>query len=396
MRILYTHSGNLRSPRANLVQVARMCQAFADTPADVTLFYPRYVLGNTLSRGEVRSFYSIKNNVRIRPLATFLTPWLDGTPLVPISKTLGYFFELPRLLLGEKVGSNDLIYTRCYLAAGFFSAIRRLLHRSHRPTMLFESHELPTGIRAKVLKKMDGIVAITEALKQDLATKLEIAQENILVAPDGVPEAWTEVATNKRDARDQLGLDDGLPYVLYTGNLSREVYADTLEILIDIARMLEGEAQIIQIGNAPTSQNQSHQPPSNLKFLGLQALERVRLFQAAADVLVLPYSSNLRYVQYMSPIKLFEYMAAGRPIVTFDLPVLREVLIDKVNAILVQQDDPIAMTEGIRLVLEDSEIGFSISNKARQQAKAYTWEKRAKKIINFASKLKEPRIGAPS
>lgn len=127
MKILYTHSGNLRSPRANLVQVARMCQAFADTPADVTLFYPRYVLANTLARDEVRKFYSLKNNVKIRPLATFLTPWLDGTPLVPISKTLGYILELPRMFIKEKVGSNDVIYTRCYLAAGFFSAIRRLL-----------------------------------------------------------------------------------------------------------------------------------------------------------------------------------------------------------------------------------------------------------------------------
>lgn len=259
--------------------------------------------------------------------------------------------------------------------------------------MIFEAHELPTGIRANALVKMDGIVAITVALKHDLATKLGIAQENLLVASDGVPEAWTQVSTNKRDARHQLGWDGVLPYVIYTGNLSREVYANTLEFLIDIARMLEGEAQIIQIGNPPTFQNQSHQPPPNLRFLGLQALERVRLFQAAADVLILPYSSSLRYVHYMSPIKLFEYMAAGRPIVAFDLPVLREVLIDKVNAILVQQDDPIAMAEGIRLVLEESDFGYSISNKARHHAKAYTWEKRAKKIIDFASELRGARIG---
>lgn len=396
MRVLYTHSGNLRSPRANLIQVARMCQAFADSPADVTLFYPRYLLGNTLALDEVRSFYSLKNNVKIRPLTTFLTPWLDRTPLVPISKTLGYFFELPRLFARDKVGSNDVIYSRCYLAAGFFSTIRQLLPRTRRPILLFEAHDLPTGVRANVLKGTDGVVAITEALKQDLVTKLGIDHEKILVAPDGVPESWTQKYTSRREARGELGLDLEPPHVIYTGSLGREVYADTLEILVEIARALEGEAQVIQVGTPPILKHRPNRLPRNLHFLGLHPLESIRIFQAAADVLVVPYSSKKRYVKYMSPLKLFEYMAAGRPIVAFDLSVLREVLTDEVNAILIRPDDPLAMADGIRLVLADGELGLSIANEARQQAKAYTWEKRAKMIIKFANERQKSAKANPS
>ena len=361
-----------------------MSQAFAEIPTKVTLYYPRYVLGNTLAQNEVRRFYSLESNVRIRPLTTFLTPWLDGTPFVPISKTIGYLFELPRLFAKERVGPNDILYTRCFLAASFFSTIRQWLPHSLRPILLFEAHELPSGIRAKVLREVDGVVAITKALKQDLITELRIDNDKILVAPDGVPEAWIQDFTGKRDARGQLGLDTEVPYVMYTGSLDREVYADTLDILIDIARALEGEAQLIQVGNPPFHKHRSIQLPRNLEFLGLHPLESIRVFQAAADVLLIPYSSQKRFVKYMSPLKLFEYMAAGRPIVAFDLPVLREVLIDKVNAILIRPDDPLAMADGIRLVLADSELGNSIADNAREQVKAYTWEKRAKMIVKFA------------
>ena len=171
---------------------------------------------------------------------------------------------------------------------------------------------------------------------------------------------------------------------MYTGNLSRDVYADTFELLIEIARALEGEAQLIQIGNPPPANNRSNELPRNLQFLGLQPLEAVRVFQAAADVLLIPYSSRLRTVKFMSPVKLLEYMAAGRPIVAFDHSVLREVLTDRENAVLIQPDDSLAMAEGIRLVLADSELSDSISNNAQQQAKARTWEQRARAIVKFA------------
>jgi len=385
MRILYTHSGNLRAPKANLVHVARMSQAFAEIPTIVNLFYPRYILGNTLAQEDVRSFYSLADNVRIRPLTTFLIPWFDGTWLVPISKTIGYLFELPRLFVRDRVGSNDFVFATCFLAAAFFSVIKQLLPHSLRPILIFEAHDLPPkGIRSRVLKEADGIVAITEALKQILVSDLRIDDDKILVASNGVPEAWTQDLINKRDARIQLGLDVELPYVMYTGNLSRDVYADTLELLIEIARELEGEAQLIQIGNPPPDSNRSNELPHNLQFLGLQPLEAVRVFQAAADVLLIPYSSRLRTVKYMSPVKMLEYMAAGRPIVAFDHPVLREVLIDRENAVLIQPDDPFAMAEGIRLVLADRELSDSIAGNARQRAKAHTWEQRAEKIVGFA------------
>ena len=384
MRILYTHSGNLRAPKANLVHVARMSQAFAKIPTIVNLYYPRYILGNTLAQEDVRSFYSLANNVRIRPLTTFLIPWFDGTWLVPISKTIGYVFELPRLFVRDRVRSNDLVFATCFLASAFFSVIRRLLPRSLRPILLFEAHDPPRGIRARVLKEADGIVAITEALKQILVSDLRIEDDKILVASNGVPEAWTQNLINKRDARIKLGLDAELPYVMYTGNLNRDVYADTLELLIEIARALEGEAQLIQIGNPPPANNRSNELPHNLQFLGLQPLEAVRVFQAAADVLLIPYSSRLRTVKFMSPVKLLEYMAAGRPIVAFDHSVLREVLTDRENAVLIQPDDSFAMAEGIRSVLADSELSDWISNNAQQQAKAHTWEQRARAIVKFA------------
>ncbi len=87
---------------------------------------------------------------------------------------------------------------------------------------------------------------------------------------------------------------------------------------------------------------------SRVTFTGLVAARRRRRHLARADVLVLPNSATALSARYTSPLKLFEYLAAGRPIVASDLPALREVLRDGANAWLVPPDDAAALAGGDR------------------------------------------------
>lgn len=106
-------------------------------------------------------------------------------------------------------------------------------------------------------------------------------------------------------------------------------------------------------------------------------------FLKAADILVLPnVPTSEESVKYTSPVKLFEYMASGVPIIASDLPSIREILNEQ-NAILVRADDPAALAEDINKVLQDNELSNSISKQALIDVKDHTWENRAQKIIDF-------------
>ena len=111
------------------------------------------------------------------------------------------------------------------------------------------------------------------------------------------------------------------------------------------------------------------------------------MFLKTADVLVLPNSAKEAIsALYTSPLKLFEYMASRKPIVASNLPSIREVLNEK-NSILVRPDDAWALVGGIKKALEDIVLSGRISQAAFENAREYTWEKRAAKIIRFIQNL---------
>jgi glycosyltransferase involved in cell wall biosynthesis len=80
-------------------------------------------------------------------------------------------------------------------------------------------------------------------------------------------------------------------------------------------------------------------------------------------------------------LKMFEYMAAGRPIVAADFPVVREVLRDGENALLVAPDSAEALAAGLSRALDDPELADRISRRAGRDVREFAWERRAERIL---------------
>lgn len=391
MRIHYFHSTNVLIPSANAVQTMHMCEAFARQSAHVELFYPRYLRGNLVPPTECYAYYGVEDLFRLCALSAPFAPALMKLPAyLPAAKLLAYLAQAMRDGMSASTERCNVIYTRCATAALAMPFLYRLLP-GPRPLVVFEAHEYPRDrMRAKGLRHVDAIIAITRATAEDLRTELGFPADRIFVAPDGVPDAWLK-PIEKEDARQRLGLRTERPLVVYTGRL----HPDAVPLLFDTAEGLRDRADLVLVGATPGEPSESREALEQLcaqaasrglvamQFVGLVRAEQVRLYQSAADILIAPYSGTLRWARYASPLKIFEYMAAGRPMVVSDLPVLHEVLQHEGAAWFVPAADGAAMAEGVRTLLDRPDLAAGIGRRAREEAPKYTWSRRAKAVLEF-------------
>ena len=126
---------------------------------------------------------------------------------------------------------------------------------------------------------------------------------------------------------------------------------------------------------------------SNVAVLGWKPKAEVPKYLAAADVLILPNIATTREsTEFTSPLKLFEYMASGVPIVASDLPSLREILCEK-NAFLTAPGDAQALADTIRRVLTDTQGAQARASRALTEAGRHTWEAHATSVADFMQSL---------
>ncbi|MDO9349044.1 MAG: glycosyltransferase, partial [Anaerolineales bacterium] len=182
-----------------------------------------------------------------------------------------------------------------------------------------------------------------------------------------------------------LGLPPS-PTVVCTGHL----YAGRgVEIFLTLAARFP-KVNFVWVGGRPQEVDEWRSRAAacglrNVALTGFLPNERIPLFQAAADVLLMPYertvstSSGGDTADICSPMKMFEYMAAGRAILSSDLPVLREVLNEN-NAVFCPSDDAGAWESRLGKLLADSERRQALGQRARGEVKEYSWLARARRI----------------
>ena len=110
------------------------------------------------------------------------------------------------------------------------------------------------------------------------------------------------------------------------------------------------------------------------------------MYQSACNVLLMPYqqrveaSSGGDISRYLSPMKVFEYMACGRPILSSDLPVLREALSEE-NAVLLPPTDVEAWVQALLHFERDPLEAERLGARARREAARNTWRNRAERVL---------------
>jgi glycosyltransferase involved in cell wall biosynthesis len=353
------------SDTANSLQVMKACQALAQIGHDVTLLLP----GSKNSSVDLQQHYGLQTEFPIE--------WL---PSGNRRRFTWDAIQRARRLKAE-------------VAYSWFpqSATFALLYRI--PTV-FEIHIQPTGVfgpfwhRAfATLPGRKRLAAITRALVNVLKRDfhLRFSNEEVAIAPNGVDVERFRSLPDPVTARRQLGLREA-PTVMCTGHLYAGRGAD---LFLALAKSLP-QAQFVWVGGRPEDIKtwKQNAESDNVLFTGFIPNRDLPFYQAAADILLMPYgrsimgsSGSADSAAVASPMKMFEYMATGRAIVSSDLPVIREVLHEK-NAVFCRAEAIRDWRLAIESLLKDGARRGELGKQALHDVQGYTWVARAQRIMN--------------
>jgi glycosyltransferase involved in cell wall biosynthesis len=388
MKIVMIAPSHLPSRRANTLQVMKMAQAFTCLGHTVRVAVPGRIV-QPVPWDELAHMYGLR--------VQFPVEWL---PAWSFLRRYDYGLRAVRWALRWKA---DLVYTRLPQAAAIASAIGL--------ATVLEVHDLPSGAMGTWLfhRFLRGggrrrLVAITHALATDLAGKLDaptLAAGSAhmpaftVVAPDGVDLERYANLPRPEQARQMLGGADihlSLQPDRFTAGYTGHLYAGRgVEIILEMARRLP-EVAFLLVGGEPEEVTKLRDAVQsrglgNVFLTGYVPNAELPRYHAACDVFLMPYqrrvaaSSGGDIARYLSPMKLFEYMACGRPILCGDLPVLREVL-NPENAVLLPPDDVEAWVEALESLKNDPLRRLTLEARTLSEVKSFAWERRAERILD--------------
>lgn len=371
MRIAAITNSRIPSLTANSIQAMKVCQALTQLGHEVRLFAPRETA--PAARDALAAHYGLQH--------AFEIAWLPSLRLFK-----RYDFSLYSMIAARRFDA-DLIYTWLLNPAV-------LALRLGWPVVL-EMHAEVTGrLGPWLLRRFwrtpgrKRMLTTTRRLRASLETVagLGFPEDAAQIAPNGVDLERYENLPSPAEARRRLVLDER-PTAGFTGH----VYPGRgAELLVGLARAMP-EINFLWVGGTPEAveywRARLHQAGvANATLTGFVENSRLPLYQAAADVLLMPYgraiaaSSGQDIGAVINPMKMFEYMAAGRAILCSDLAVIREVL-NESSAVFCPPGEVAAWKSALEALLADPARRAALGAQARREVERYTWVARARRAL---------------
>ena len=366
--------------------MARMIDSFLQNSVEVEFVLRKFKKKFT---DDIKSFYGLRNEFEYEEI--------ESIKILPTNYDFYFRFNLIKKLdrlCSYKARQESAIYTRQSVTDR--SLLKQIIRFKAScgleffPKVIAEFHQGLSGVEQKLARLLDGIVVISPALRDELM-EFGIGEEKILLAQTGVDlEAYREESKrDKNSIRKELGLPASRYIIGYTGHLYKDRGLDTL---VRVAKYLDDSYLILIVGGMEEDIKKinrlisKEKVRSKVKLLGKKPASSVALYQLSSDVLVMPYSKRWNLQNWSSPMKLYEYMASSRPIISTDFQTIRSVL-DEKSCIFVKPDDPQEMSKAIKRCRADKGFSDSISRRAFEIVQNFSWDKRAGEIINFISGL---------
>ncbi|MEK7613559.1 MAG: glycosyltransferase [Patescibacteria group bacterium] len=349
----YVTFARMPTEKAHGVSIAHMCHSFGTLGKSVQLVIPKR---KNPIKESVFEYYGIPENFDVVEL--------------PVADLLGggfshsIFFFIQRLLFLQSVKKYSpkpgVIYTR---DAEIAYAFRKSRH------VVYEAHRMPRGVFGWLTLSLVREVALVVCNSKGTETAFNNrGVVNTLVAPNGFDPA---LFSSPLSSRDELGLPEGF-LALYVGS-------DQAWKGIDVFRAAAKENPEIHhviVGG------RTKKIEGNLVEMGVVPAHLVPRYIRHADVVVVPNTEmSEESVQFTSPIKLFEYLGAGKPIIASDVSSIREILNEK-TAYFVRAGEVEALAHAISTLKQTPSQRESLAQESKKLGLTYTWDSRAKKIVD--------------
>lgn len=342
----------------------KICNAMSNIGNDVYLI----TRGRKNNKSDF-DYYGVPSSFKILKLRIFNLKWL--------SSLFFLFFALWKIFQINP----DIIYTRHRFSLIIFPFLYSI-------PLILEEHDPPKGfyrllINFLIKKRISKLVLISNELKK-LYEKIIpniINNEKVIIAHDGADPINNLYKESDLIIKNKSKINCGYVGHLYKGRGIGKILKIS-EKLKDIDfHIIGGNKKDIDywlLKNTDT----------NVFFHGYKENSKIPSILNQFDILLAPYqeevflANKLNTASWMSPLKVFEYMSSGNAIICSDLLVIKEILNNKVNCLLVKPNDVSAWIKSILLLVDKPELREQLGKKAKFDLENYfTWEKRAKNIL---------------
>lgn len=366
MKIHYLATANIPSRTANSLQIIKMCEAFSLIGHNISLIVPNLICNNN----SIKNYYDLRKKIKIYKVGV-KKKYLSGidsilTPIMILKKSLS---------LG-----NDIIITR-NLVISFFLIILKKKH-------IFEIHDdlMIGGKKLSYIFKLFNLlnsksilklVFITHELKEYIKKKYNYSNNNFEILPDATDIKSEKNFKIKILEKKKIG---------YFGSIYN---SRGIPLIIKLSKIDKNNDYFIYGGSKSEVKKIIIHESENLKIYPQISFKKVKKIIKKMDILLMPYTNKAtisgdygNIINFMSPMKMFDYLGAGKIIISSNIKVLREVLIDNFNSILIKDFLNIyKWKEQIDKVNLKKKKYLKIKKNAILTSLKFTWKKRADKIL---------------
>ncbi|MFA5736557.1 MAG: glycosyltransferase [Candidatus Paceibacterota bacterium] len=371
--IIFIANHRLPTEKAHGFQIAKMCEEFSRLGLVVELWHSKRF--NKIKQ-DLFSYYHLEKNFVVREIKSF--------DFIQYSRFLGRvafgfqsLFFLIRLWR-EKPKRGAIIFSRQPEIVWLF--------KKKGYKTFFEAHFWPVSknnLFQYFISKADGIVCNSQGTAKEFIKR---GFKKILVAPNGVDlSSFSNLVEDVSILRRDLNLPNDKKIIMYVGHLYHWKGVDTL---IQAAKIAPQEWIFVLVGGTDQDLEKYHRIVEigglkNIFLIGRIDKKNIPFYLKAADCLVLPNKPvSLESEFYTSPIKMFEYMASGVPIVASSLPSLKEILTEQ-SCLFFEAGNEKDLIEKIKLIFFEPLVSQKRVSQAKGDVLQYSWDKRAQKIYNY-------------